>query len=169
MLRWLSLALVLATNVVALPSSQSKEPSNAPSHCQARAWVRAPDMVPGEVIAGDVKIKLSGPCTGAESYKLGLRYKEKVFWKLRWVVLSFLYPPLDITTDGKMRRFRKCPNWHIIGRSRTVICSESDLGRAWGIQTTMKQNGGHTRIRFKIGTCGLCARKNELPLRSRVP
>ncbi|KAG2036007.1 hypothetical protein BDR03DRAFT_961029 [Suillus americanus] len=40
-------------------------------------------MVPGEVIAGDVKIKLSGPCTGAESYTLGLRYKEKVFWKLR--------------------------------------------------------------------------------------
>jgi hypothetical protein len=40
-------------------------------------------MVPGEVIAGDVKIKLSGPCTGAESYTLGLRYKERVFWKLR--------------------------------------------------------------------------------------
>ncbi|KAG2036006.1 hypothetical protein BDR03DRAFT_476378 [Suillus americanus] len=40
-------------------------------------------MVPGEVIAGDVKIKLSGPCSDAESYALGLRYKEKVFWKLR--------------------------------------------------------------------------------------
>jgi hypothetical protein len=39
-------------------------------------------MVPGEVIAGDVKIKLSGPCTGAESYTLGLRYKEKVFSRL---------------------------------------------------------------------------------------
>ncbi|KAG1868525.1 hypothetical protein F4604DRAFT_914418 [Suillus subluteus] len=83
MLRWLSLALVLATNVVALPTPRSKEPSDAPSQCQARAWVRAPDMVPGEVIAGDVKIKLRGPCTGAESYTLGLRYKEKVFWKLR--------------------------------------------------------------------------------------
>ncbi|KAG1859524.1 hypothetical protein DFJ58DRAFT_875232 [Suillus subalutaceus] len=83
MLRWLSLALVLASNVAALPSPQSKEPSDAPSQCQARAWVRAPDMVPGEVIAGDVKIKLSGPCTGAKSYTLGLRYKEKVFWKLR--------------------------------------------------------------------------------------
>ncbi|KAG1815194.1 uncharacterized protein BJ212DRAFT_1300357 [Suillus subaureus] len=86
MLGWLSLALVLATNVAALPSPQSpqfKEPSDAPSQCQARAWVRAPDMVPGEVIAGDVKIKLSGPCSDAESYTLGLRYKEKVFWKLR--------------------------------------------------------------------------------------
>jgi len=83
MLRWISLALVLVTNVAASPSPESKDPSNAPSQCQAHAWVRAPDMVPGEVIAGDVKIQLSGPCTGAESYTLGLRYKEKVFWKLR--------------------------------------------------------------------------------------
>ncbi|KAG1751005.1 hypothetical protein EDD22DRAFT_251081 [Suillus occidentalis] len=86
MLRWLSLALVLATNVAAFtdsPSPKYTEPSDAPSQCYARAWVRAPDMVPGEVITGDVKVKLSGLCTGAESYTLGLRYKEKVFWKLR--------------------------------------------------------------------------------------
>lgn len=86
MLRWLSLALVLATNVAAFtdsPSPKSTEPSDAPSQCQARAWVRAPDMVPGEVITGDAKVKLSGLCAGAESYTLGLRYKEKVFWKLR--------------------------------------------------------------------------------------
>jgi hypothetical protein len=86
MLRWLSLVLVLANNAAAfteLPSPECKEPADAPSQCQASAWVRAPDMVPGEVIAGDVKIKLSGPCTDAESYTLGLRYKEKVFWKLR--------------------------------------------------------------------------------------
>ncbi|KAG1720260.1 hypothetical protein EDB19DRAFT_1918100 [Suillus lakei] len=86
MLRWLSLALVLATSVAASTDSstlESKEPGDAPPQCQARAWVRAPDMVPGEVIAGDVKIKLSGPCADAESYALGLRYKEKVFWKLR--------------------------------------------------------------------------------------
>ncbi|KAG1859521.1 hypothetical protein DFJ58DRAFT_744615 [Suillus subalutaceus] len=86
MLCWLSLALVLVTNVAASsdsPSPESKELSNAPSQCQARAWVRAPDMLPGEVIAGDLKIKLDGPCSDAESYALGLRYKEKVFWKLR--------------------------------------------------------------------------------------
>ncbi|KAG2062698.1 hypothetical protein BDR04DRAFT_1112065, partial [Suillus decipiens] len=86
MLYWISLALILATNVVAFtdpPPSESKESSNLPFQCQARAWVRAPDMVPGEVIAGDVKIKLSGSCMDAESYALGLRYKEKVFWKLR--------------------------------------------------------------------------------------
>ncbi|KIK44192.1 hypothetical protein CY34DRAFT_802892 [Suillus luteus UH-Slu-Lm8-n1] len=86
MLRWLSLALVLATNVAAFtdsPSPKYTEPSDAPSQCHARAWVRAPDMVPGEVITGDVKVKLSGLCTGAESYTLGLRFKEKVFWKLR--------------------------------------------------------------------------------------
>ncbi|KAG1902450.1 uncharacterized protein F5891DRAFT_1216514 [Suillus fuscotomentosus] len=86
MLCWLSLVLVLATNVAAFtdsPSPESKEPNDIPSQCQARAWVRAPDMVPGEVIAGDVRIKLSGPCTDAESYALGLRYKERIFWKLR--------------------------------------------------------------------------------------
>ncbi|KAG1790622.1 uncharacterized protein HD556DRAFT_682845 [Suillus plorans] len=86
MLCWLSLALVLATNVVAFtdsPSPKSKEPNSVPSQCQAHAWVRAPDMVPGEVIAGDVKIKLSGPCTDAKSYAIGLRYKERAFWELR--------------------------------------------------------------------------------------
>ncbi|KAG2053072.1 hypothetical protein BDR06DRAFT_486880 [Suillus hirtellus] len=82
--QWLSLVLVLATNVVACTDSscpRPKEPNSVPSQCQARAWVRAPDMVPGEVIAGDVKIKLSGPCTDAKSYVLGLRYKERVFWQ----------------------------------------------------------------------------------------
>ncbi|KAG2084447.1 uncharacterized protein F5147DRAFT_797234 [Suillus discolor] len=83
MLCWLSLVLVLATNVAAFTDSPSPESNDVPSQCQARAWVRAPDMVPGEVIAGDVKIKLSGPCTQAKSYAIGLRYKERVFWKLR--------------------------------------------------------------------------------------
>ncbi|KAG2363433.1 hypothetical protein BDR07DRAFT_1460314 [Suillus spraguei] len=53
---------------------------------------RAPDMVPGEVITGDVKIKLSGPCIDAESYTLGLRYKK--------IILELRHP-----TDGKMRQF----------------------------------------------------------------
>ncbi|KAG1750799.1 hypothetical protein EDB19DRAFT_1904196 [Suillus lakei] len=80
MLRWLSLVLlVLATSVAAFtdPSLESKD------QCRARAWVRAPDLVPGAVIPGDVRIKLSGPCPDAESYALGLRYKERIFWKLR--------------------------------------------------------------------------------------
>ncbi|KAG1741429.1 uncharacterized protein EDB91DRAFT_328571 [Suillus paluster] len=86
MLRWLLLVLVLAASVVVFtnPSLGFKKPGFAPYQCQAHAWVRAPDMVPGDVIAGDVKIKLQGPCTdAAESYTLGLRYKERVFWKLR--------------------------------------------------------------------------------------
>ncbi|KAG2135329.1 hypothetical protein DEU56DRAFT_901841 [Suillus clintonianus] len=85
MLRWLSLTLVLTTSVAVFadPSLESKEPSDALPKCQAHAWVRAPDMVPGDVIAGDVKVKLRGPCPDAESYVLGLRYKERVFWKLR--------------------------------------------------------------------------------------
>ncbi|KAG2358487.1 hypothetical protein BDR07DRAFT_1489379 [Suillus spraguei] len=98
MLYWISLALILAINVVAFtdpPSPGSKEPSDLPSQCQAHAWVRAPDMVPGEVIAGDVKVKLSGPCNDAENYVLGLRYKEKVFWKLRQGVLSLSVRPFQ--------------------------------------------------------------------------
>ncbi|KAG1729731.1 hypothetical protein EDB19DRAFT_2027683 [Suillus lakei] len=87
MLRLQSLALqvILVASILAFAdiSTESKEPSNAPYQCRASAWVRAPDMVPGDIIAGDVRIKLNGPCTDAESYVLGLRYKEKIFWKLR--------------------------------------------------------------------------------------
>ncbi|KAG1741431.1 uncharacterized protein EDB91DRAFT_1130369 [Suillus paluster] len=85
MRNWLSLALALATRTVPFtdPFTESLKPSYAPSQCRAHAWVRAPDMMPGDVIAGDIKIKLNGPCPDAESYALGLRYKERIFWKLR--------------------------------------------------------------------------------------
>ena len=85
MLCWLSLALVVATTHAMFfdPSLESKQPADVLHQCQGRAWVRAPDMTPGDVIAGDVKVKLLGPCTDAESYTLGLRYKERIFWKLR--------------------------------------------------------------------------------------
>ncbi|KAG1717472.1 hypothetical protein EDB19DRAFT_1261096 [Suillus lakei] len=87
MLRWQSLALqvILAASILAFAdtSTEPKEPSNAPYQCRASAWVRAPDMVPGDIIAGDVRIKLNGSCDDAESYVLGLRYKERIFWKLR--------------------------------------------------------------------------------------
>jgi hypothetical protein len=55
MLRWLSLALVFAVThaTFADPSLQFNEPGDALQQCQGRAWVRAPDMVPG-----DVKVKL---------------------------------------------------------------------------------------------------------------
>jgi len=85
MLRWISLALALAASRATLtnPSLESKETSDALSQCRGLAWVRAPDMVPGDVITGDVKVKLIGPCADAESYTLGLRYKERIFWKLK--------------------------------------------------------------------------------------
>ncbi|OAX37515.1 hypothetical protein K503DRAFT_229009 [Rhizopogon vinicolor AM-OR11-026] len=56
------------------PSQGSNKPGNAPYQRRGRAWVRALDMVPDDVIAGDVKLKLIGPCADAESYVLGLRY-----------------------------------------------------------------------------------------------
>jgi hypothetical protein len=59
-------------------SLQFNEPGDALQQCQG-----ALDMVPGDVIAGGVKVKLIGPCTDAESYTIGLRYEERIFWKLR--------------------------------------------------------------------------------------
>ncbi|KAG2132708.1 uncharacterized protein EDB93DRAFT_1255125 [Suillus bovinus] len=80
MLCWLSLALVLATNVAGItdsPFPESKEPSDVPSQCQARAWARAPDMVPGEIIAGDVKIKLSRTMRGRRDLCVRLALQGK--------------------------------------------------------------------------------------------
>ncbi|KAF9223374.1 hypothetical protein BS17DRAFT_767251 [Gyrodon lividus] len=53
------------------------------SPCSVRAWVRVPDLVPGESIEGDTRIKLEGDCPNVESYSLGLRFKERMFWKIR--------------------------------------------------------------------------------------
>ncbi|KAH7931265.1 hypothetical protein BV22DRAFT_8466 [Leucogyrophana mollusca] len=49
--------------------------------CRARSWVRAPDMVPGTVLEGDVKVRLDGDCPEVTSYTLGLRFKERIFVK----------------------------------------------------------------------------------------
>jgi len=85
MLRWLFLTSVLTASFATflVPPQESNHAGDVLRQCHGRAWVRAPDMAPGEVIAGDVKIKLIGLCPNAESYKLGLRYKEKISWKLR--------------------------------------------------------------------------------------
>ncbi|KAG2341008.1 hypothetical protein BDR05DRAFT_950094 [Suillus weaverae] len=88
MLRWLVcvvLALTAGVLVFTNPLKFHRKPGYAPPRpsCQAHAWVRTPDMVPDNVIAGDARVKLDGPCTEVKSYKLGLHYKEKIFWKLR--------------------------------------------------------------------------------------
>jgi hypothetical protein len=81
MLCWLSLALVLAATpshaAFADPSLQFNGPGDALQQCQGCAWVRAPDMVPGDIIAGDLKVKLIGPWADAEGCTLCLRYKER--------------------------------------------------------------------------------------------
>ncbi|KAG2135330.1 hypothetical protein DEU56DRAFT_807644 [Suillus clintonianus] len=111
MLRWQSLALqvTLAACVLASadPSLESKEPSDALPQCQARAWVRAPDMGPGDIIAGDVRIRLSGPCADVESYALGLRYKENIFWKLRSI--GFTHIIRDTCSLNLSRRRQDAP------------------------------------------------------------
>ncbi|KAG2341274.1 hypothetical protein BDR05DRAFT_965775 [Suillus weaverae] len=104
MLRWLLVTLALAVSVLVFtnPLKFQREPSDALSwQCRAHAWVRAPDMVPGDVIAGDVRIKLNGPCADAESYGLGLRYKEKIFWRLS---PQTKYTNIDSTLDAFRHR-----------------------------------------------------------------
>ncbi|KAG2135299.1 hypothetical protein DEU56DRAFT_981165 [Suillus clintonianus] len=107
MLRWLLVVPALAAAGILVftnPLKFRREPHNAlnappppPPQCWAQAWVRAPDMVPGDVIVGDVRIKLNGPaCADVESYGLGLRYKEMIFWKLR---PESKYSSMDSTRD----------------------------------------------------------------------
>ncbi|KIJ63036.1 hypothetical protein HYDPIDRAFT_41307 [Hydnomerulius pinastri MD-312] len=64
-------------------ADQSPDLKHPQNQCGVRAWVRAPDLVPGQIIEGDARIKLEGDCPEVESYSLGLRYKERVFWEIR--------------------------------------------------------------------------------------
>ncbi|OJA10098.1 hypothetical protein AZE42_07535 [Rhizopogon vesiculosus] len=128
MLRWLSLALVLAISRATFiePSQKSNESGDA--LCRGRSWVRAPDMVPGDVIAGDVKVKLDGPCTDVESYALGLRFKERVFWKLRWASFAHILFPGSLDVPHCRRQDAPPPP------ERPTI-RYSQLGRAFFDQT----------------------------------
>jgi hypothetical protein len=58
--------------------------------CRARVWVRAPDLEPGQVVQGHVKVKLDGSCEDVSSYSLGLRFAERSWVKTR-CVFCFLF------------------------------------------------------------------------------
>ncbi|KIJ63098.1 hypothetical protein HYDPIDRAFT_41360 [Hydnomerulius pinastri MD-312] len=73
----------LGVSSAQLVVEQTPDLGNLPTLCRVGAWVRAPDLVPGEIIEGDARIKLEGECPDVESYSLGLRFKERVFWKIR--------------------------------------------------------------------------------------
>ena len=51
--------------------------------CRARAWVRAPDLDAGQVVQGDVKVKLDGACPEVLGYTLKLRFAERSWVKTR--------------------------------------------------------------------------------------
>ncbi|KAG2092512.1 uncharacterized protein F5147DRAFT_619664 [Suillus discolor] len=108
------------------------ESNDVPSQCQARAWVRAPDMVPGEVIAGDVKIKLSGPCTDTKSYALGLRYKERVFWKSRREDALILERP---EWEYNWGLYENKDSWSMHEEERIAFEIKSPLAGAGGTDT----------------------------------
>jgi hypothetical protein len=49
--------------------------------CNVTAWVRAPDLDPGQIIQGQVRIKTNGNCDHVASYSLGLRFAERAWVK----------------------------------------------------------------------------------------
>ncbi|KAF8832962.1 hypothetical protein BDN67DRAFT_1073021 [Paxillus ammoniavirescens] len=51
---------------------QNLETENSSKPCRVHAWVRAPDLVPGEIIEGDTRIELEGECPTVERYSFGL-------------------------------------------------------------------------------------------------
>ncbi|KAF8840064.1 hypothetical protein BDN67DRAFT_969106 [Paxillus ammoniavirescens] len=80
-------SLAISFSTAGAEAQETPESNPAPvsssTPCLVRAWVRAPDLVPGEIIEGDTRIKLEGDCPSVESYSLGLRFKERLFRKIR--------------------------------------------------------------------------------------
>ncbi|KAF8512471.1 hypothetical protein JB92DRAFT_3117084 [Gautieria morchelliformis] len=77
-----SVVALLELSTVAVAADPSTE-SDIVTPCRARAWVRAPDLEPGQVVQGDVKVKLDGVCEEVSSYTLGLRFAERAWVKTR--------------------------------------------------------------------------------------
>ncbi|KIJ63026.1 hypothetical protein HYDPIDRAFT_113541 [Hydnomerulius pinastri MD-312] len=75
--------LLLLSFLASTISASEAEASEHELPCRVQAWVRAPDLVPGEIIEGDARIKLDGDCPEVESYALGLRLKEASLSKTR--------------------------------------------------------------------------------------
>jgi hypothetical protein len=155
MLRCLSLALVLATSLAAFiePFRESNQPDDLLSQCRGRAWVRAPDLVAGDVIAGDVKVKLIGPCADAENYKLGLRFKERVFWRLRLASFSRIVE-LGSLDDPHRRQDVPFPEPPFVNYNQTRMFNETE----WAAYQTSMQNKTlwsvheEERVAFEIKT-----------------
>ena len=80
----LSAAAGAASCAAAAPTSgdgQFAGPVALLGGCDARAWVRAPDLVPNHILHGDVRLLLNGShpdCAAISSAQLGLRHKEQV-------------------------------------------------------------------------------------------
>ena len=77
-----SVILGLSTIAAALDAGETRH------DCRARAWVRAPDLEPGEILQGDVRIKLDADCSDVSSYSIGLRFMERSWVKTRCEVPS---------------------------------------------------------------------------------
>lgn len=67
---------------------------SSPDACAIQAWVRAPDLDPGEIIPGQVRVKTKGSCNPILEYSVILRFKERV-----WAKIAYLHS----------LQFRQCP------------------------------------------------------------
>jgi hypothetical protein len=79
----LSLLLALLKLSINVAANDGSDTAEVEQPCRARAWVRAPDLEPGRVIQGDVKVKLDGECGDVSSYTLRLRFVERSWVKTR--------------------------------------------------------------------------------------
>ncbi|KAF8512479.1 hypothetical protein JB92DRAFT_271314 [Gautieria morchelliformis] len=85
--------VVLASLSTIAATADTGDPHGTKPDCRVRAWVRAPDLEPGQVLQGDVKIKLDGACSDVSSYGIGLRFMERSWVKARREGVVLPEPP----------------------------------------------------------------------------
>jgi hypothetical protein len=79
------LTIPLIAFLVSLTATTA-DPRASPFDCHPRAWVRAPDLVPGMVTPAQARLSLNGTeCPELKEWKVGLRMKERAIFKFQYV------------------------------------------------------------------------------------
>ncbi|KAH7924499.1 hypothetical protein BV22DRAFT_1129798 [Leucogyrophana mollusca] len=102
----------------------SNNEADSVASCRARSWVRAPDMMPGTVLKGDVNIMLDGDCAEVKNYSLGLRLKERIFFKIPREGAAIPARPKSGVSQGLRGQldqgiFSPAPDWGVWGLARS--------------------------------------------------
>ncbi|EGO03425.1 hypothetical protein SERLA73DRAFT_158078 [Serpula lacrymans var. lacrymans S7.3] len=88
--------------------------------CRARPWVRAPDLTPGHVLQGDVKVRLDGLCPDVEKLVLGLRFKERAFLRVLQPGMQRPRPVSECPFSGPLRGVL-CPDIGVVNDTELEI------------------------------------------------